>query len=89
MATQVIRTSSGFVKAEGRAKYFGYDVTVITATGPINLRDGGASGTIRAVIPAATAVGASQNKNVPIDFQAGIYAEFADSATGTVGFLFE
>lgn len=88
MAAQVIMTASGVVKAEGTGcRYYGYDCIVVTATGVINLRDGGSSGTIRASIPAATAAGASRQMPIPIAFQSGIYAEFNGGATGTVGFL--
>ena len=90
MAFQVILTGSGVVKQQGNlAKLCGYDVIVVTATGAINLRDGGASGTIRMVIPAATAAGSHRNMATPMQFNDGIYAEFNGGATGTVGFLVE
>lgn len=90
MAIQVIRTTSGIVKEQGNlAKLCGYDVTVVTATGAINLRDGGSAGTIRMVIPSGTAAGSHRNLATPMQFNDGIYAEFNGGATGTVGFLVE
>lgn len=89
MATQVILTASGFVKpAGGVARFYGYDVIVATSAVAINIRDGSATGTIRAVIPASQAAGTMQNRAEPIQFNDGIYVEFS-TATGTVGFLFE
>ena len=88
MASQLIHAASALVMP-GPCKFFGYDVIVATATGAINLRDGGASGTIRAVIPASTAIGTMQNRATPIHFQTNLYAEFNGGATGTVGVLVE
>lgn len=91
MASQIIRAHGSLdgVLKDGPCKFFGYDILVVTATGPINLRDGGASGTIRCVIPSGTAAGAMQNRATPIHFQTNLYIEFASSATGTVGVLVE
>lgn len=67
--------------------YFGYTVTVATATGPINVRDGtSASGTLIDVIPATTAAGTTKQLNYGLPCTNGLFIEYNGGATGTVVF---
>ena len=77
-------TASALVR-ERTSVYHGYTVTVVTATGVINIRDGtSASGTIVDVIPVGTAAGASKSPSFGRAMTNGIFVEFAGGATGTV-----
>ncbi len=82
-------TASGQVVVGSEHVYHGYTVTVVTATGAINIRMGSSSGQIVDVIPAATAVGAHRGIVVGPQMRGGIYVEFAGGATGSVVVLYE
>lgn len=88
MSTQTVHASaSGSLQVKERnanVKLFGINVIVVTATAIINLRDGGASGTIRACIPIAAAVGTVYDFSEPIFFSDGLYLDF-NGGSGTVG----
>lgn len=73
------------------AVYYGYTVTVTTATGAINIRRNNASGQIIDVIPAATAAGVSKqfNNGIAVGGEGGIFVEFSGGATGTVVIHYE
>lgn len=67
--------------------YFGYTVTVATATGAINVRDGtSASGVLIDVIPVTTAAGATKQLNYGLPVTDGLFIEYNGGATGTVVF---
>jgi hypothetical protein len=74
---------------QGPGCYHGYEVTVVTAVGAINIRDGSISGTIVAVIPAATAVGSGRYYAHGIAVNGPIFVEYNGGATGTVSILYE
>lgn len=81
-------TASALVK-EGLAVYYGYTVTVATATGPINIRNGSVSGQIVDVIPATTAAGSTKALPNGLSLDDGLFAEFNGGATGTVVIHYE
>ncbi len=84
-------TASGTVGLNN-AVYYGYTVTVVTATGPINIRRGSVSGQIIDVIPAATAAGTTKHlaNGLAVGGDvAGIFVEFNGGATGTVVIHYE
>lgn len=83
-------TTSGLVGgASSSSVYHGYTVTVVTATGAINIRKGSVSGQIVDVIPATTAVGTSKSLGHGLQCEGGIYVEFNGGATGTVVIHYE
>lgn len=86
-ADYVTRTDTGVVLARPGV-FLGYEVTVAMSAAATTIYDNAsaASGTVLAVIPASTAVGAYK---LPIGIRAqnGIYASFA--GTGTVNFLYQ
>lgn len=69
----------------GKCVYRGYTITVVTAGGTIDVRDGVAAGggTIIDTIPVATAAGADKQKTVGRVCETGLYLDF-NGATGTV-----
>ena len=71
----------------GNAVYYGYTVTVTTATAAINIRRTSDSGQIIDVIPATTAAGTTKH----IDNGIGVDALFVDfnGASGTVVIHYE
>lgn len=81
-------TASGSV-GQNNGVYHGFHVVVATATGAINIRDGGASGQIIDVIPASTAVGTRYSNEAGISVDDGIFVEFNGGATGSVVVLYE
>ena len=83
-------TASGYVGGASSASvYAGYTVTVVTATGPINIRKATVTGQIIDVIPAATAAGATKTLNHGLQCEGGIFVEFNGGATGTVVIHYE
>jgi hypothetical protein len=82
-------TSGTTQVGQGNAVYYGFNVTVTTATGPINIRKGSASGQIIDVIPAATAAGADFSPSYGIQCDGGLFVEFNGGATGTIVVLYE
>lgn len=87
-----VKPSKSFTTSEllGEGNYGGHTVTVVTATGAINIRKGSATGQIMDVIPIGTAAG--NTKTYPNTVQmdgAGIFIDFAGGATGTVVILYE
>ena len=75
----------------GAAKYRGFCVTTVTATGTIDIRDAtsAGAGTVIETIPIATAVGTRVNMAVPINCETGIYVDFNGGATGTLVVYYE
>lgn len=72
----------------GNAVYYGYTVTVVTATAAIFIRQGSSTGQIIDVIPAATAAGASKDRSLGIACTGGLFVDF-NGASGTVVILYE
>ena len=70
----------------GQTTYRGFTITVVTAVGTIDIRDGVAAGggVIIDTIPAATAAGTRVEKVVGVICETGIYVDFNGGATGTV-----
>ena len=75
----------------GQTVYRGFHVTVVTATGTIDIRDGiaAAGGTVIDTIPIATAVGTRFAPSVGIVCETGLYVDYNGGATGTVIVLYE
>lgn len=71
------------------AVYHGFIITVATATGAINIRNGSVSGQIVDVIPAGTTAGTRVVIDPGIALDDGIFVEFNGGATGTVVVLYE
>lgn len=80
-------TASGQICANEGA-YVGYLVTVVTAVGVINVRDGSVTGPIIDTLPIGTAAGAKVNLATPIRFKTTLHVEFAGGATGSVTFFY-
>lgn len=80
-------TAQGSISPNDGA-YVGYLVTVATAVGVINVRDGGVGGAILDTIPVATAPGTMRNLAVPLRFKTNLFAEFVGGATGSITFFF-
>jgi hypothetical protein len=82
-------TADALVKT-GQAVYRGFNVTVVTAGGSIDIRDGVAAGggTIIDTIPVGTAAGTRSERNVGVVCETGIYVDY-NGATGTVVVLYE
>jgi hypothetical protein len=83
-------TADGLVKT-GSAIYRGFNVTVTTAVGTIDIRDGTSAGggTIIDQIPIGTAAGTRYVASLGIVCETGIYLDFNGGATGTVVVLYE
>ena len=75
-ADATVRTSPGF--------YFGYIVTVATATEKIDIKDGS---TVIDTIPAGTAAGTQRVLPHPIRVDGALTVDFAATATGTLTVL--
>jgi hypothetical protein len=93
--SQVFSASGRVGMPAARNDYFGYIVTVTTATGAINIReamnasgDEITNGPIIDVIPAGTAAGGGGVLTEGINANRGIYVEFNGGATGTVRVLY-
>ena len=81
--------ASGLVGgASSSSVYYGYTVTVVTATAAINIRRGSSSGQIIDVIPSATAAGATKSLAHGIQCEGGIYFDI-NGATGSVVIHYE
>ena len=83
-------TADALVKT-GRAVYRGFTITVVTAVGSIDIRDGVAAGggVIIDTIPIGGAAGTRVEKTVGVVCETGIYVDYNGGATGTVVVLFE
>jgi hypothetical protein len=68
---------------QGNAVYYGYTVTVVTATAAINIRKNSLTGQIIDVIPSATAAGATKDYSLGVACDGGLFVDF-NGATGTV-----
>lgn len=70
----------------GQTTYRGFTVTVVTAVGTIDIRDGVAAGggVIIDTIPVATAAGTRVEKIVGVTCETGLYVDFNGGATGTL-----
>lgn len=82
-------TADALVKT-GKVIYRGFDITVVTAAGTIDIRDAASAGTGTVIdtIPAATAAGTRVEKQVGIICETGLYVDY-NGATGTVVVLYE
>lgn len=77
-------TASGLVGgASSSSVYYGYTVTVATATAAINIRKGSVSGQIIDVIPATTAAGSTKSLAHGLQCEGGVYFDI-NGATGSV-----
>lgn len=83
-------TADALVKT-GQVIYRGFNVTVTTAVGTIDVRDGTSAGggTIIDQIPMGTVAGTSYVAPLGVICETGIYLDFNGGATGTVVVLFE
>lgn len=82
-------TASGLVGgASSSSVYYGYTVTVVTATAAINIRRGSVSGQIIDVIPSATAAGATKHLAHGLQCEGGIYFDI-NGASGSVVIHYE
>lgn len=83
-------TASGLVGgAASAAVYYGYNCTVTTATGVINIRKGSVSGQIIDVIPVGTTAGTTKGTPHGLQMEGGIFVEFNGGATGSVVIRYE
>jgi len=80
---QTMVTASSAVSNSSPAFVGTITVTVVTAVGVINVRNGGVAGEIREIIPAATAKGTVFDLDGGI-FGTDLYIEFNGGATGTL-----
>lgn len=82
-------TADALVKT-GQTTYRGFTITVVTAAGTIDIRDGTSAGTgvIIDTIPAGTAVGTRVEKTVGVICETGIFVDY-NGATGTLVVLYE
>jgi hypothetical protein len=83
-------TGDALVKT-GQCTYRGFTITVVTAVGTIDIRDGTSAGggTVIDTIPIATAAGTRIEKTVGVICETGLYVDFNGGATGTVIVLYE
>lgn len=76
------------LQVTGPCRIVGYVVSVATATAAIHVEDGlNASGTLKFVIPASTAVGVYHFGGVGIKCATGAYLDYQTSATGSVALI--
>ena len=80
-------TASAQVGQEN-AVYYGYTVTVVTATAAINIRKGSSTGQIIDVIPIATAAGATKDYGLGVACDGGLFVDF-NGGTGTLVIRYE
>lgn len=75
----------------GRCVYRGFNTTVTTAVGTIDIRDGTSAGggTIIDQIPIGTVAGTSYVAPLGIICETGLYVDYNSSATGTVVVMYE
>lgn len=77
-------TASGLIGgASSSSVYYGYTVTVVTATAAINIRKGSVSGQIIDILPTATAAGATKSLAHGLQCEGGIFFDI-NGATGSV-----
>jgi hypothetical protein len=74
---------------QSNSVYYGYNCTVITAVGAINIRKTSITGQIIDVIPSGTLAGASKDFSYGSAMDGPIFVEFAGGATGTVVIKYE
>ena len=75
----------------GQATYRGFTITVVTAVGTIDIRDGtsAGAGTVIDTIPVGTAAGTRVEKTVGVICETGIFVDYNGGATGTLVVLYE
>lgn len=75
----------------GKTVYRGFAVSVVTAVGTIDIRDGVAAGggTVIDTLPIATAVGLGEERNVGVICETGLFVDFNGGATGSVTVFYE
>lgn len=86
-----VLTATGAVSKQ-RGGYFGYTVSVVTATAAIVITDSlDATGTVLDTIPIGTAAGTQHVLPASIRCDTGIFCKFgsSDTATGTILFLYD
>lgn len=82
-------TASGLVGgASSSSVYYGYTVTVVTATAAINIRRGSASGQIIDVIPSGSAAGETKSLGHGLQCEGGVFVDF-NGASGTLVIHYE
>jgi hypothetical protein len=83
-------TADTLVKT-GQGTYRGFTITVVTAVGTIDIRDGTSAGggVIIDTIPVGTAAGTRVEKNIGVICETGIYVDYNGGATGTLVVLYE
>lgn len=86
----VVASATAAIVAEGTVVYLrGFFGVGIAGAGAVELRSGGAAGTLLYTIPAVAAVvGFSADFSEPIKFASGLHATFAATAM-TITFLYE
>jgi hypothetical protein len=80
-------TATGQVGQEN-AVYYGYTVTVVTATAAIYVRKGSVTGQIIDLIPVTTAAGASKDRSLGVQCDGGLFVDF-NGGTGTLVIFYE
>lgn len=70
------------------AVYYGYTVTVVTATAAMYVRKGTSAGQIIDLIPSGTAAGATKDYSLGIQCDGGLFFDL-NGATGTVVIRYE
>jgi hypothetical protein len=80
-------TATGQV-GQNNAVYYGYFVTVVTATAAIFIRKGSATGQIIEVIPIATAAGGGKDYSYGTAMDGGIFVDF-NGGTGSLVIKYE
>ena len=73
----------------GNSVYYGWNCTVVTAVGVINIRKSSITGQIIDVIPVATAAGSNRDYSYGSAMDGPIFVEFVGGATGTVVIKYE
>jgi hypothetical protein len=84
-----VLTSDSLVRT-GQAIYRGFTVMATTATADINVYDGTSnSGKLIDVIPTGSTKGTTEERQVGITCETGLYVDFTGSATGSVQINYE
>ena len=93
MANQSVKylsTSATATAASGRASYYGYVVTVVTAVAALQIRDSltAGTGTVIDTIPIGTAIGSVRTFPFPISCNLGLTFDL-NGGTGGITLLYE
>lgn len=89
-AVKYLSTTASAVVARGKAKYYGYIVTTVTAAAALQIRDATAvaGGTVIDTIAIATAIGVKALLPHPIQCETGLVFDL-NGGTGGVTLLYE